>query len=251
MSAPLRRSFKIEKIQRRDAVEEGGRKLGRFEGFLAVYGNRDFYDSMLKAGCFTKSLNEKQWYPLLADHDPSKPMGRFRCEDTDFGLKIFAEVFLDIGYAADKWIALTGEAIDGLSVGFSIVKREYDEEKELLTILEARLWEGSVVTFPANDLARVESLRALPAGTRRVTEQLLTLLAEATNTLPEELALSAAGDKPMSVRVERILQGLEEKIEALRAAAASPVTEPLQQHSAGQQDQEVADLLQRVKDFKL
>lgn len=247
MSAPLRRNFKIKDMKRRAmTTNEAGRKIGSFEGYLAVYGNRDFYDSMLKAGCFTKSLQERDIFPLLADHDPSEVIGRFRCEDDNFGLKIFADVFLDIEKGMDKWIALEGEAIDGLSIGFSIVKRDYDEEQELLVVLEGKIWEGSVVTFQANELAGVTALRSLDAGMRLVVTNLLDGMAMAARSLPEDLALAASGDKPMSARVERMLLGLEEQIEALRAAAASKVIEPPQGHSDDLIDQESRALLDNL-----
>lgn len=249
----LKRSLKLKQLETRESVNADGQKIGHLSGYLAVYGNRDFYDSMLAPGCFTKSLQERSTYPLLADHDADCPMGKFTAREDAKGLYIEAEVFLSIGYAMDKWTALKGGAIDGLSVGFSIIKRQYDEEQELLTILEARLWEGSVVTFPANELARVDALRSASPAQRKALVPLLRALEDASGMAAEILELQG-GELPeaqaLKIRtgIETTLTQLSTQIEALRVSirtAATKTTEPPAGHSA----EDVAELLQLCADI--
>ncbi len=247
----LTRAFSLTKITTREADVEG-KRIGYLSGYLAVYGNRDWYDSSLRPGCFSKSLQDHagKTFVLLADHDPSKPIGKFTAKEDEHGLFIEGEVFLGISYAMDKWLALTGGAIDGLSVGFNIVKHEYDEKQDLLMILEAKLWEGSVVTFPANDQARVEDLRNIGSGAGVLMLDLTECMKQLNAELPDQVLRLAAGDKVAATRADKLLDLAAEKIEALRTsfkldAAASETVEPPHGHSA-EDMQELSALAQQI-----
>ena len=51
-------------------------------------------------------------------------------------------------------------ALNGLSVGFISKQWSYDTETDIRTLTEIDLWEVSIVTFPANEKARVTQVKS-------------------------------------------------------------------------------------------
>ena len=49
--------------------------------------------------------------------------------------------------------------LKGLSIGYSILKRAYDEENEILELIKLRLWEVSVVAIPMNQNAWITATK--------------------------------------------------------------------------------------------
>ncbi|WP_294196520.1 HK97 family phage prohead protease [uncultured Sphingomonas sp.] len=135
-----------------------------FTGYGAYFGNEDSYGDVIAPGAFTKSLARHEaagTLPLmLLNHDAwnQLPVGVWKSmSEDDSGLVVEGEL-LDTSIGADVYKALKAGAITGLSIGFRCLGFEMTGEKR--TITEADLMEVSVVTFPANDLARVESVKA-------------------------------------------------------------------------------------------
>lgn len=238
-AAALRREnrvFKLAKLQKRgEEKNEAGLRVGRFSGYLAVFSNRDSYNTVLMPGCFTKTLQEKDRYPLLADHDACRVIGSFMAREDAHGLFIDAELLLDVRDAYEKWVLLQADAINGLSVGFESVKDEWDTDANLLRFLEVRLWEGSVVTFPANPLATVEVLRAMGNEARALAAPLSELATRLEKGV-EVMGRAAEGDVSARGQMLHLLEQAAEEIEALREklerAAASSKGEPAQGHSS-------------------
>lgn len=55
-------------------------------------------------------------------------------------------------------------ALNGLSIGFVSKQWAYDRETEVRTLTEIDLWEVSLVTFPANEKARITGVKAADAA---------------------------------------------------------------------------------------
>ena len=254
MAARKHRNLKLQRMTFREETSTEGMRIGRFSGYLAVYGNRDSYDSCLVKGAFAKSVAEHDSFPLLADHDSTAVIGKFKATEDDFGLRIDAEVLLDIERAMEKWIALKALAIDGLSVGFSVIREEYDSTLKLLKILEARLWEGSVVTFPANELALGDEIRAMQTETRSLVEPLGEIAQEITESV-KLMGRAVEKDEKAKARTLDLLDRASERIEALRAnldGAAETTTEPLDGHSDETSEADKVELsatLQRISNL--
>lgn len=247
-----RRALKVENLQIRE-MEVDGQQIGIIEGYLAVYGNRDFYGTALQKKCFAKSLSEHDSFPLLADHNPECVIGKFSAQEDDHGLKIRGEIILGIMMGKEKYLALKAGAINGLSVGFSIIKDEWDEEAKLLKIIEARLWEGSVVTFPANELAGVDAVRSL--GAKEQIEVLPLLRAASDISAAAALAGPALTGRSENIKRDKtralaLIEEAQSSIEALRQRleavneAVSPSPEP---RSAHLDDSQVAALAEEMK----
>ena len=117
----------------------------------------------------------------------------------------------------EAYALLRQGALDGLSIGFSTVKDSWDGD--VRNIQEVRLWEGSLVTFPANDLARVTLVRS-----RQDFELALNAL---VNTKVEDIMYDA--HRPLIRRAVETLSALlqEEPPEGTPPGAQEPPKEDL------------------------
>lgn len=148
--------------------EEG---KGLFSGWLSVFGNEDLGHDVVEQGAFTKTLQErKQAVPILWQHDDSQPVGVFRDMREESmggpsgkgGLRVKGELNLKTQRGSEAYELLKQGALSGLSIGYGVVKHGFDGNKRLLK--ELRLHEGSLVTFPMNQAATVDAVKAGAAG---------------------------------------------------------------------------------------
>lgn len=133
---------------------------GTFEGYGSVFGNIDADGDVIESGAFSKSLlthkSNNTQPALLWMHDPYSPVGRYLevCEDGR-GLYVKGQLILESSQGRDAYALLKGGAINGLSIGYVPKNWELDKSQKTRRLKEVELWEVSLVTFPANSLARV------------------------------------------------------------------------------------------------
>lgn len=127
-----------------------------FTGYASVFNCPDLYGDVVLPGAFYQTLKQGSLkdVKLLWQHDAKKPIGVFtKLEETVNGLMVEAKIFTDLrlGREAIKLIELG--IVDGLSIGYEIVDSFY--AGDIRYIKQAKLWEISIVTFPANKKARI------------------------------------------------------------------------------------------------
>lgn len=146
---------------------------GEFSGYGSVFGVKDSASDIVIKGAFSKSLStwkEKKGLPaLLWQHDTSEPIGVYtKMEEDENGLYVEGRLLIDDDPLAKRAHAhLKAGSLSGLSIGYSMKNNdyEYDKDKEAFILKELDLWEVSLVTFPANDQARIDEVKnALCAG---------------------------------------------------------------------------------------
>jgi uncharacterized protein len=175
-------------IERKDTAGAEIKALaepGRFSGYASVFGVKDQAGDIVMPGAFKATLGEfdaKGRLPaLLWQHRTDEPIGAWRAMREDSrGLLGEGELFVaDIPRAAQAYALMKGGALSGLSIGFSVPEggAEFDRKANVRRLKRLQLWETSLVTFPANDGARVNSVKtAMAAGrvpTPRELEELL------------------------------------------------------------------------------
>lgn len=138
---------------------------GKVEGYGSVFGNVDAYGDTIEKGAFAKSLSahaEKGTAPaMLWQHNPDWPIGKWtEFSEDDHGLKVKG-VLADTAQARDVEALVRLGAISGASIGFMTKADEMDRESGVRTIKEVDLWEVSLVTFPANEAARIAAKSAV------------------------------------------------------------------------------------------
>lgn len=143
---------------------------GIFTGYGSVFGNRDAYGDIVTRGAFAQTLQNKdpKSIKLLWQHNADEPIGVYLdMHEDDTGLFVRGQLLInDIVKAKEAYALLKAGAINGLSIGYTYNDSDYtigqDGNRYLNNI---NLWEVSVVTFPANQLAQVEGVKQSPTIT--------------------------------------------------------------------------------------
>ncbi|QRM54708.1 HK97 family phage prohead protease [Sinorhizobium sp. BG8] len=135
---------------------------GVFSGYASVFGEIDLGKDAIEPGAFAKSLAKRGagGVRMLFQHDPSEPLGRWRTIRED-GRGLYVEGMLSPGVARAREVhqLMKSGALDGLSIGFQTVKARTDRGSGVRRILEADLWEISIVTFPMLPSARISNVK--------------------------------------------------------------------------------------------
>jgi HK97 family phage prohead protease len=128
-------------------------------------------------GAFRNTLSEhrlKGRLPaMLWQHDTAEPIGVWtEMAEDEIGLFVRGRLFIDdIPRARQAHALLRAKGLSGLSIGFRTVRREIDERTGVRRLVEIELFEVSLVTFPALDVARVSDVKASIERGRLPTER--------------------------------------------------------------------------------
>lgn len=136
---------------------------GTFSGYASVFGRTDLARDVVEAGAFARSLARRGagGVRMLYQHDPNQPIGTWLDLREDArGLFVRGRLTRGVGRAAEVLELMRSGALDGLSIGFRTVKAKRDAKAGVRRIVEADLWEISVVTFPMLPEARIDSVKA-------------------------------------------------------------------------------------------
>ncbi len=138
-------------------------EAGTFEGYGAIFGNVDRDGDVVEPGAFAESLKARTPV-LLWQHDTKAPIGRFEVvREDEKGLYVKGRLSMQ-GRGAEAYELLRMGALDGLSIGFITREATRDAATGTRRISKADLMEVSLVTFPANDLARTHSVKSALGG---------------------------------------------------------------------------------------
>lgn len=144
---------------------------GSFEGYGSVFGVEDWYRDVVEKGAFAKSLADWKLRGALPSlcwqHDMANVIGVYEeMAEDDHGLYLRGRLLKDdVRQAQEAYALLKARAVTGLSIGFVVKVDEYDRTADVRTLKEIDLWEVSLVTNPANALARVESVKNMKTVT--------------------------------------------------------------------------------------
>lgn len=144
------------------------------EGYASLFNVPDLNGDVVAPGAFRKALRNAPDVRMLWQHAPEAPVGRWRrLEEDARGLWVEGELLLASASARDAYELLSGGALDGLSIGFKTVRAA--KETRGRRILEADLWEVSIVTFPMAPGARIARVGP-PFAAERIDESGPTLV---------------------------------------------------------------------------
>lgn len=165
-----------QRLERKDAA--GGREVrsfalqikaagddGTVEGYGSVFGVRDNYDDVIAKGAFIQSLKDHKaagtMPAMLWQHDADKPIGVWtEMVEDEKGLRIKGQLAMETVKGKEAHALLKMGALNGLSIGFMSKEWAYDRDTEVRTLTAIDLWEVSLVTFPANEKARVTNVKS-------------------------------------------------------------------------------------------
>lgn len=138
---------------------------GEFSGYGAVFGNIDSYGDIIVRGAFQNCLKmmKPQDCKMLWQHNTEEPIGVYKeLYEDENGLYVKGSLLIDeVDKARECYALLKAGAIDGLSIGYTVnpggAKMGPDGNRYLNDL---KLWEISVVTFPANQEANIDSVKS-------------------------------------------------------------------------------------------
>ena len=175
---------------------------GEFSGYGSVFGVEDSYGDVVIKGAFKNSLSSwegKGRMPaMLWQHNTSEPIGVYtKMVEDDDGLYVEGRLLVDADPLAKRAHAHLKEgSLSGLSIGYNTPTGgwEYDKDKDVFILKEIDLWEVSLVTFPANDEARINDVKhALMKGDELLPKQVERLLRDAGFSRQQAKAILAKG----------------------------------------------------------
>jgi HK97 family phage prohead protease len=145
---------------------------GVFSGYGSTFGNLDLGGDIIKAGAFTKSLNDwgmKGEMPfLLAFHDMSRPIGDWlEMREDEKGLFVRGQLWVKgdrrIEDAVMAYNMLRGTGQKTLSIGYRVNDYEMQESMNgsIRVIKEIDLVEVSIVPCPMNPQAKITAVKSL------------------------------------------------------------------------------------------
>lgn len=158
--------LEIESVERKEG--EGGSEFGMIEGYASTW-DPDQVGDTIQRGAFARTLDhwqrkaDRHRIPVLWQHFHDEPIGAtVEAFEDDRGLRIKARLLLGISKARDAYEAAMAKILGGLSIGFSIPRNgEEWHEDGTRTIREVRLFEYSLVTWPANEAAVLTGVKGL------------------------------------------------------------------------------------------
>jgi hypothetical protein len=176
---------------------------GKFDGFASVFGGLDSYGDTVERGAFKKTLKENKSFPLLWSHDTREPIGIIGGEESDKGLAVIGELNLEVQSAREKRSLAKQGAVRGLSIGYEAVKWSYDQTEKVRHLKEIKLWEISLVVFPADGNARIGSVKGQGGDLGELLEQILAMDLREIDIKHRDAAAMAVD------RIQALLKGME------------------------------------------
>lgn len=137
---------------------------GCFEGYASVFNIIDKVNDKIVKGAFEESLKQFKERgdlpPLLWQHSATDPIGMWEeMYEDDLGLFVKGRLFIDdIKSANEAYKLLKEKVVTGLSIGYRALDSYKDQYSGVRVLTKVDLQEVSLVTFPANDYARVSNV---------------------------------------------------------------------------------------------
>lgn len=188
-------------------------------GYAAVFDKiADVYQikEKIRRGAFARTINNADIRALI-NHDPNYVLGRNKAQtlklaEDDKGLAV--EIFPDpkIQFVHDLIISMQRRDINQMSFGFQVVQEEWDQDKKVRTLVEVKLFDVSVVTFPAYP----QTSAHVRSGPKSYGINLELL----------DRAVCRARDGSMTAMDEEILRSSIQILQAITPATNKPEPEP-------------------------
>jgi len=148
---------------------------GIIEGYASVYGVQDLLGDVVQPGAFAKTITTHTAAgtrpAMLWAHDQSRVVGQWSSiSDDGRGLLVRGQLNLKTIEGREAFASVEAGDLDGLSIGFFVPPNgsKYQAGANLLTEIE--LHEISLVSCPANQAARITSVKSLPSKPKTLRE---------------------------------------------------------------------------------
>lgn len=212
---------------------------GTFSGRASVYGVVDSYGDVVMPGAFTETLTELgNKCVVLNQHSPYDSIGMALLEDAADGLHVKEGVLeLELQSAREAYTRVKKGLVTGISIGYETKEETF--ERGIRQLRKIKLWEVSLVTFPANTHARVtgvknyedplEVMRDAMREFKRLSSLLVEekagrILSAANLALVKDCHTAGAAMCDKLSALIKVAEGAEDEEEAAKAAAKAAET---------------------------
>lgn len=127
-----------------------------FSGYASLFSLADLSGDTIERGAFSASLRRGGTVRMLWQHQADNPIGVWtKIREDHHGLYVEGQLTRGVVRADEAWQLISKGALDGLSIGFRTIRSKKMSGSGRRYILEADLWEISLVTFPMLPQARI------------------------------------------------------------------------------------------------
>jgi HK97 family phage prohead protease len=219
---------------------------GTIEGYGNTFGNIDSYGDIVVPGAFDKTLKDRgNKIKMLWQHDSTQVIGVWdSLSEDNKGLAVKGRINLNVQKGKEAYELLKMGALDGLSIGFIPLLTNFDKSTGINYIQEVKLFEVSLVTFPANEQSTITAIKqsfdndlkslfddldhenrvkvisfinSLKRSAPESTEATATTEASVEVRAEESEAARATSQEPQSVKEDdEVLHSLEQLIEVIK-----------------------------------
>ena len=137
---------------------------GLFDGYASTFGNIDSFGDTIMAGAFKDTIADRtRPVKMFYQHSIGRVIGKWlSLAEDETGLFVQGELTPNHTDASNVYASMKHGAIDGLSIGFRIPTGGAEEiEGGGRRISKVELVEISVVSMPAEDAARIGTVKSI------------------------------------------------------------------------------------------
>lgn len=226
----IQRTFPLDKLTFRAA--DGDHAPG-IEGYASVFNRNSApitdwlglsYRERVAPGAFKKTIDEAD-IRALWNHDPNWVLGRtksktLRLREDEFGLAVEIDPPAT-SWANDLMEVMRRGDVDQMSVGFEIVRDKWEsyedhdtgKRSDVHVLLEAKLFDVSVVTFPAFPQTEAKVRALMESGLDLSTLAAFLESQRSNEQPPAEPVLSGHSDDPEPVLSDHSLEVMRVRLE--------------------------------------
>lgn len=135
----------------------------KFRGYASTFNGNDSYGDTILPGAYLKTLADNGMPKMFFAHDWGLPVGKWlSAVEDEKGLLVEGELTPGNPQSDAILAAMKHGTVDGLSIGFRLSEGDYERKKDGGRIIKSvsKLYEISIVNFPADGDARVSEIRS-------------------------------------------------------------------------------------------
>jgi len=153
------KDFKLEKFEIKKDSNQNERLI--ISGWAARFGNVDSYGDIIEFGAFTKTISERKGrIAFCYQHEIDEPIAKILVlEERAEGLWVEAEISAS---ETDIQTKIKEGILFEMSIGYRTINctEEVVQEKYITHLTEVKLYEISLVTIAANEMATIQNMKS-------------------------------------------------------------------------------------------
>ena len=199
---------------------------GYFEGYASVFDMKDEYNDVVVKGAFKKTLEDRgDHIKMLWQHDSKEVIGSYSSMyEDDYGLKVYGQINMDVQRGREAYSLMKTGAIEAMSIGYTTIQEEYKDmeyedeygkstHERVRVLKELKLYEISLVTFPANEEAMIQNVKNLNTEQQQAGNDFITSLQTEEIGVTPRKAIAGGADELSQSELDEADKALDRLIQ--------------------------------------